>query len=156
MKKNTIIQSLKPKFKWEEWLKRYLVPELLGLFFAYISVIIYNYYDSSPSDVTASFSATWGENLGYYSIIFFKDFKLLNRKHSLISRIVATFKGIIFEFGLAELLDSFIFRPFCIYWGIRLLGLEIGLIVGKIISDITFYIPTIIFYELKKSRAGKS
>jgi hypothetical protein len=141
--------EIKSKQKWKEWLNRYFWPELIGLFFAYVSVLIYNSFNS-PSNLASSFFATWGENFGYYSLIFYKDFKNLNYKLTIFRKIILTLKGIIFEFGMAELLDSFFFRPFCIYWGIKLLGLELGLVTGKITSDISFYIPAIIFYELKK------
>lgn len=56
-----------------------------------------------------------------------------------------------FEFGVAEYFDSFVMRPTMMYLMPRITGnLTLGLILGKFTADVTFYVPTIIFYELRK------
>ena len=48
-----------------------------------------------------------------------------------------------FGFGFAEYLDSFVIRP-------SAGNVALGLVLGKLIADVTFYVPTIFFYELRK------
>lgn len=55
------------------------------------------------------------------------------------------------EFGTAEYLDSFIVRPFAMYFFPKLLNnITLGLIAGKFAADGIFYIPTILSFELRK------
>ena len=56
----------------------------------------------------------------------------------------------VLEFGTAEFLDSFVIRPFTMYiFPLLTHNLVLGLLVGKFVADIIFYIPTIIAYELR-------
>ena len=36
------------------------------------------------------------------------------------------------------------------HWGLQVGLLSLGIVIGKIIADITFYLPTIIMYEIRK------
>ena len=142
-----------------EWLNRYLVPELLGLFGAYFGLYYCYFFYPNNSDLVGSIFATWGENLSYYSRIFYKDYQSVSKKHPEkrpLSLTLHTAKGILFEFGIAEALDSFLFRPLCIFSAIGLLGDNLGVLVGKLIADVIFYLPTIFFYELRKKREERT
>ena len=102
--------------------------------------------------IITAFSGAWGEWVGYYATILFNDLRKQKVKHTKITvRIfIKTIKHLFFEFGTAEFLDSFLIRPFSLYIFPQLLGnVGLGLIVGKIVADIIFYIPTIIAYELR-------
>ncbi|HAU99407.1 MAG: hypothetical protein UX04_C0006G0034 [Microgenomates group bacterium GW2011_GWF2_45_18] len=56
-----------------------------------------------------------------------------------------------FGFGFAEYLDSFVIRPSAMYFFSTWTGnVALGLVLGKLIADVTFYVPTIFFYELRK------
>lgn len=62
-----------------------------------------------------------------------------------------TIRNLVFEFGFSEALDSFVVRPFCMYiFPILTNNYGVGIIIGKIVADVSFYIPTIIAYELRK------
>lgn len=139
--------------KYLEWLKRYTGPEILGLIGAYGSILAYRNLSTTPSEITSSFIGTWGENLGYYLSLFNKDFRRISDDYPELSIGHKTFrilKGMGIEFGLAELLDSFLIRPTCLYFCIHYFGENLGILVGKFLADFFFYIPTIFFYELKK------
>ncbi|MGD9803762.1 MAG: hypothetical protein AB7E81_09230 [Hyphomicrobiaceae bacterium] len=67
------------------------------------------------------------------------------------ARALVAIKALIWEFGAAEVLDSFVVRPACMYGAMALLGhLGAGIVVGKIAADVIFYGIAIVFYELGK------
>jgi len=137
----------------KEWLKRYSIPELLGILGAYVGVYGYYFISSNPSDLTASVIGTWGENVGYYLLLIISDFrktKLQNSDSKLLHNSYKTIRGLFLEFGIAELLDSFLIRPAALYFCMEYFGIGYGLLVGKVIADIAFYFPTIFFYEIRK------
>ncbi|PIN85929.1 hypothetical protein COV19_07600 [Candidatus Woesearchaeota archaeon CG10_big_fil_rev_8_21_14_0_10_44_13] len=143
------------KKKIKEWLKRYVPAEI----FATIGVVIGSWlvFVLTGNRVLSAYIGTIGENIGFYSFIFIRehinDFNHSKRKkrdHGL-KGFLKTTRNLIFEFGVSETLDSLFFRPFCIYIFPILIGNYLtGILVGKIVADIIFYIPTIIAYELKK------
>ncbi|MFT7616336.1 MAG: hypothetical protein ACI8Y7_001167 [Candidatus Woesearchaeota archaeon] len=60
-------------------------------------------------------------------------------------------RNLLVEFGFSETLDSFIVRPFLMWFFQVWFGnVALGLLVGNILADVSFYIPTIISYELRK------
>lgn len=136
------------KSKIKSWLKRYLVAEIFAIFGALIGGISINII--SRNAIFTAFGATWGENIGYYGIILFNDLKKHRSKFTHIV-LLKTLRNLILEFGPAEYLDSFVVRPFTMYFFPGILNnLTLGLIVGKLSADIIFYIPTIVSYELRK------
>lgn len=138
------------KIKIKIWLKRYLVAEIFAILGALIGGILINII--FHNNILTALSATWGENIGYYGIIVIRDLHRLKLKHSKITVIIfgKLIRNLLLEFGPAEYFDSFIFRPFTMYiFPLILNNLYLGLIIGKFAADVTFYIPTIISYELK-------
>ena len=115
------------------WASRYLPAEICGLVFGGISMKIASLIH--PSALLVGFIFTFGENLGYYGFIFFRE---LYRKKS----ITTCLSNITFEFGIPEILDSLIVRPFLI----AILPIFFALIIANLI----FYILTIFFYEHRK------
>jgi hypothetical protein len=61
--------------------------------------------------------------------------------------------GLLAEFGPAALLDTFVTRPLAMGLGVRLLGLELGVIAGKFAADTLFYVPVIFMYERRTRNA---
>ena len=59
------------------------------------------------------------------------------------------------DFGLAELLDSSIVRPGVTLASVSLLGAALGIGVGKVLSDVVFYVLAIAFYERRRAREGR-
>ena len=66
-----------------------------------------------------------------------------------MGRVFKKHTALALEFGVAEILDSFLIRPALMYyvpiWTGRLL---FGIAIAKIAADLTFYLPAIISYEL--------
>ena len=61
------------------------------------------------------------------------------------------FRNLIIEFGPAELMDVLAVRPFFMYLIPTLMSnFILGSFIGKTIADITFFIPAIVMYELRK------
>ena len=79
-----------------------------------------------------------------------KKHKKDNKKYNFVS-FLKNIRNLILEFGVSEVLDSFLVRPFTMYIFPLLIGnLQLGILVGKLAADVIFYIPTIIAYELRK------
>ena len=138
------------KVKIKKWINRYLPAEISGAIGAVFGGIIVNTVFHNP--VLTALGGTWGENVGYYSVIIYRDIRRSKEKNREVNSYVLLkiFRNLIFEFGPGEFLDSFIVRPLSMYIFPKILNnLFIGLIVGKFAADFVFYIPTIISYELR-------
>ena len=143
------------KHKIIEWIKRYVPAEFLAYSSAILGAGIIYYLTGSR--LTAAYAGTIADNIGYYGFLSIREIyqskkhhKKENKKYNLTS-FLKNIKNLLVEFGPAELLDFFIIRPFCMYlFPILIPNYALGILVGTIASDIIFYIPTIISYELKK------
>src|SRR3989344_7030106 len=139
--------------KWNirQWSERYIPSEISGTILAVISALTINKLTGNL--VLTAFAGTWGENVGYYGSIFVRDYIKHSQKTSSNRCLhsVKVIRNMIFEFGPAEILDSFIVRPYAMFiFPIIINNLALGIFTGKIFADIIFYIPTIISYELRK------
>lgn len=140
------------------WVKRYLPGEIIGTVAALSSAVFV--YNVTHSYAIAGIAGMIGENLGYYgyflSLETTKQYKK-HRKHPPLQRtwLVTshTTKRLLLEFGVAEIMDSFIIRPYFMsiapqyiapYW--------LGALAGKIIADVIFYSLAIIGYEYESIR----
>ncbi len=137
--------------KLKEWLKRYWLAEVIGLI---MSVVIGNLgLFLFRNKIVAAICATWAENLGYYGTILRKEVaarKKKDKKHT-AKGIFKVLRNIAIEFGPSEYLDSFLIRPFYLatlpYF---ISNYSLALIIGNILANITFYLPTILSYEARK------
>ena len=137
--------------KIKEWLYRYLPAEIVAIVGAMIGGLTAHLLFNNP--VLTALFGTWGENIGYYGKILYSDIKERQKKDNKISflGIVKVLRNTIVEFGPGEYVDSFIIRPMAMYLLPKLLGnVFVGLFLGKIAADVTFYLPTVIAYELRK------
>jgi hypothetical protein len=135
--------------KIKEWIKRYVPAEI----FATIGTILGAgfLYGITQNRIAAVYAGVIGENIGYYGFILICDLK---KSKNGASSYLKTIRNLILEFGFPEMLDSFLVRPFCLYWfSLWMPNYTIGIFIGKIIADVVFYIPTIIAYELRKKYA---
>lgn len=143
------------KKKIKEWLERYVPAEI----FATIGALAGSWlvFLLTGNRILSAYTGTISENIGFYGFFFIRehihDFnhsRRNNRKHGAVG-FLRTMRNLLLEFGLSEFLDSLFVRPFCMYiFPVLISNYVLGILIGKIVADIIFYIPTIIAYELKK------
>lgn len=141
--------------KYRDWLTRYGYAEVAGLMTTYAGYLLgYFLLDSSP--IFAAYLAAIAENIGYYGVMCIRE-SLTDHKQAQQDAASYGFWGtlrtlgkLLAEFGPAELVDTFFIRPFCIGLATQYLGVAAGVFVGKLASDVVFYIPVIISYEARK------
>ena len=138
-----------------DWIRRYLPLEILATVTALIGGMTAAVVTANA--VVISYAGAWGENVGYYGYAFAREMRRLSAaspeapRMGFWARSAATIRGLVWEFGLAELIDSFLARPFCMLAATALLGsLELGIVAGKLAADVLFYAIAIFFYELGK------
>ncbi len=139
--------------KGQIWIARYGWAEIWGILTSYLGYFITHSVTGSP--IAASFGASFGENIGYYGCIFWRELSARQAKDGALSRasLVAIMKDLLYEFGLAELLDFLIVRPGVTFLAVAMFGSAAGVAVGKICADIVFYTLAIGFYERRKAKA---
>ncbi len=136
------------KHKLKEWLRRYLPSEIAGTLTALASAFVA--YQLFKNEIVTAYAGAWGENIGYYGVVFVREFLKENAAFSFKSS-VRIVRNVFVEFGVAELLDSFILRPLFMYiFPLLLKNYPMGILMGKIAADATFYIPAILGYEVRK------
>ena len=132
-------------FMIREWGRRYIPAEIFGIIGAVLGSVAV--YAVTNNRIASAYAGTLGENIFYYGFILAREFRNNN--------ILESIRNIIIEFGPAEMLDSMIVRPFCMFlFPIILDSYAIGIIAGKLFADVIFYIPTVISYELRKRYIG--
>jgi len=129
------------------WLRRYLPAELVctitGLLGAWAAAVL----TGSPAAVAVA--GTLGENVGFYGMMLGRE--IAQRGLCSLPLII---RDLMLEFGLAEALDCLLLRPGLMYAGQMLApNTALGVVVGKLVADLIFYIPTIVSYELLRRRA---
>ena len=140
--------------KGAEWLGRYGVAEVVGLCTAVVGSFAARALIGS--EIAAAYGGAIGENVGYYGIIVGRDVVRdrraavsLGREYGLVGT-AGTARNLILEFGIAETVDSGVIRPLAMALGVRLFGRAAGIVVGKLAADLTFYVPVICVYELRR------
>jgi hypothetical protein len=125
-----------------DWLRRYLPAECASLVGAVLVARLALFF--TDNFAIAAVAAAWGETIVYYTV--------MSAREVLAVRSVARAVGnLVFEFGIAEALDSLLLRPLCMYLATQFLGdLTLGTIVGKFAADLAFYVPAISAYELRR------
>jgi hypothetical protein len=146
------------------WVKRYLPAEILCTFTAMISATLA--YSLTKNDILTALAGTWGENIGFYAVNVGRDIYVSQKNHKKNNKIytfesfIENIKNAVLEFGPAEIIDSFLSRPFMMYIFPKITGnVQLGIFAGKIAADIIIYLPIILSYEVQqtiKSRKNKS
>jgi hypothetical protein len=129
------------------WLRRYLPAELLGL----PAALLGGWAGSALADnlAAAAIGATWAEVVGYYLVVIARDLRA-NARFGLVRGGLVTARNALLEFGPAQLLDSLVIRPAALFAGMTFIpDLITGILVGKLIADLVFYVPTVIAFELR-------
>ncbi|NQX29734.1 hypothetical protein HQQ81_20495 [Microbacteriaceae bacterium VKM Ac-2854] len=142
------------RIRTRRWLVRYLPPEILGTTAALLSAAAAYAAvgGGGPSALlAAAVAGTLGENLGYYALVVARGFRLHRRTAGAAHAAVLTLRGVLLEFGPAEIVDSLAVRPLLFGLGpLLLVEPWLGWLVGKLAADVVFYAVTITSYELGK------
>jgi len=101
-----------------------------------------------------AYAGAIGDGVGFYAVLFIRDIRRQPPGSS--RRVATTVRGLVTEFGPAELLDTVAIRPLAVYLATRWLGdATAGVVGGKIAADAVFYALAITAYELRKYLAGR-
>lgn len=140
--------------KARRWLKRFLLAELIGT----ITAVVASYISflSIHNEIVAAYAGSIGETVGFYATIYRHDMLVKNRKlketneRPSLADYLHIAKDMVFDFGAAEMVDSLLLRPFFMYIFPRWLNNHTaGIVAGKLASDICFYVPVIVIYEIR-------
>jgi hypothetical protein len=140
--------------KVRDWLARYGLAECAGICGALAGAAIVRHLGGNA--VAVAYAGAWGETIGYAGVIAWRDVLAglrLARRHDTSWRtrtmgyLVTDWST---EFGPSGILDTFVTRPACMGLGMRFLGKTRGLVAGKLVADLVFYIPVILIYERRK------
>jgi hypothetical protein len=148
------------KSKIKEWIKRYLPGEIIGTVTAIAAAGAA--HSCCDSLIVVAYCGTLGEAVGFYSTILVQDslaahkkLKIEKREFS-VNALLKIILKLVLEFGPAGIIDGLILRPFFMYlFPLLLKNFMLGIFIGKIAGDITFYILVIISYELNKKKKIK-
>ncbi|WP_028062413.1 hypothetical protein [Solirubrobacter soli] len=124
------------------WLCRYGPAELLAIVGAFAGFALGDALWTTAA--AAAYAAAIGDNVAYYGLLLVREARARG--------VVAAARGLVVEFGPAELLDAALVRPACMALAVASLGPVIGVVVAKLAADLVFYVPVIVTYEA--TRAG--
>ena|SRR6187402_1198476 len=148
------------KQKAKEWLKRYLPAEILSIIVTLACAWVADAL--THNGVTTAFAGTLGGNIAYFGYILVSDIFISASKCKATAQqygwknFLINIKALMLEFGVAEVFDSLLIRPALMYYLPIWTGdLSLGIIMAKLLADVTFYIPAIISYELAKKHIAK-
>lgn len=138
------------------WIRRYGPSEVLGTVAAVGAAS--GVQQLTGSTVAAAYAGSLAEALVFYGVMFLRT--TIREAHEAGGRgrpygnadLLRVVQGMLLEFGFAEALDSFLLRPLLMGLGIRVLGTNLGALVGKLASDVVFYGPVLTIYEWRLTR----
>ena len=143
------------KANFKEWFDRYKYSELA----ATSAALLASQFSSIYGGLITAYLVTFAEYFAFYGIMVFRSYKDLSARNKLINQevgvkeIVILIRNLLIEFGYPAVLDFFFIRPFCMYWmPILTKNYVIGIILGKIMADSSFYFLSIINYEWIKKK----
>ncbi len=141
------------KHKSKEWLVRYFPAEIVGTITAIGAASLAHLL--STNYVLIAYIGSLGEAIGFYSTTIIQNvirvYTKNNRARLSYRDYIKISKDILLEFGPAGLIDGLLLRPLFMYlFPIFLKNFTLGILVGKIAGDITFYILVIASYEIRK------
>ena len=142
------------KQKVKEWLKRYLPAEIVGTATAVGAASITHVF--SDNHLFIAYAGSLGEAVGFYSTVFIqhlltglKKCKFENKPFSILD-FTKISSNIVLEFGPAGIIDGLLLRPFFMYlFPLFLKNFTLGILLGKIAGDFTFYMLVILSYEME-------
>jgi hypothetical protein len=148
-------QMVKRKVK--EWLKRYLLAEIIGTATALSAAALVHLFTENL--IYIAYGGSLGEAFGFYSTILIQSLvverknKLRENKLFYFSDFCKIMGHIVWEFGPAGIIDGLVLRPFFMYlFPILFKEFTLGIIFGKFAGDFTFYTLVIFSYEINKRK----
>ena len=139
------------------WARRYGASEIAGAFAAYIGY--FTVLGMTQNPVASAYGGSIGESLGFFGVMLVREIAAdqARAKRRLASygprEVSATIHGLFVEFGPAELLDMALIGPLAMGVASYYLGPGIGILLGKLASDVVFYGYAIFASEVRKRRA---
>lgn len=142
--------------KRREWLRRYIPAEIIGTVTALAGAWIV--YAQTGSYLAAAGSGWVGEGIGFFGYFITLELIVNHARHAgqpffkRVGRTIASAgTNLLVEFAPAEIIDSFIIRPFAMYIvPLYVHPYPLGFLIGKFAADILFYAIAIVGYELRK------
>src|SRR5262249_12928188 len=123
-----------------EWAWRYGPAEAVAwLCVTLVPVVVFRW---THSRVGAAFAGSATEATAYYAVMWIRE-----RHHSVRNRAAR----LLAEFLPPGTVDACIVRPYLLYtMPLRIGNFGIGILVGKLLADVSFYAMTISMYEITK------
>ena len=139
------------------WARRYGASEIAGALAAYMGY--FTVLGMTQSPVASAYGGSIGESLGFFGVLIVREIAAdqAKAKRRLTGygprQLSATINGLFVEFGPAELLDVALIGPLAMGIASYYLGPGIGILLGKVASDIVFYGFAIFLSEIRKKGA---
>lgn len=141
--------------KFKEIFNRYFPAEIFATFTAMLGAFIV--FRLTGNKLIAAYAGTISEGIGFYSFIVIRDVTEsiksdheLKQKYGLV-HFLKDIRNIVLEFGFSEVFDLFIIRPCSMYaFTLWISNFGLGILVGKAVADVIFYVPSAIAYQLEK------
>ncbi len=157
--KMVLIDDVEPaagRSRIKEWVRRYWLAEVIGTLAAVGGSWLLDRLTHNP--IAAAYGGSIGESIGFYGVITLKqmvaDAHAAGRRQAPYDAAgaLSTTRAILMEFGPAELIDAGLLRPLLMGLGTQFLGRELGVLAGKLLADVGFYVPVILSYEIRRKR----
>lgn len=134
--------------KIKEWFNRYKHAEIAGIVAFGLASSVTQYFHVNA--IKSVLIITYTEFLAYYFMMLYVEQKTKSKQENIFKSMILLIK----EFGPAEIIDLLFSRNFFLFIFPLLIGNHTtGLIVGKIVADVVFYILTIFSYERLKRKS---
>ena len=151
--------SLRAMGRLRRWVLRYGPPEAVATVTAVGATLAVR--EATGSLVAGAYAGSIAEGVVFYGIMFLRE--SLHAAHAAGRRgqgfgqadLLPVARGLMVEFGLAELLDALFVRPLCLGLGVRYVGGGLGALLGKLASDVAFYGPVFFIYEWRLKRGER-
>jgi hypothetical protein len=134
------------------WIRRYGPAEVGCLVTMLIASALAARVTDSPG--LLAIAAIAGATVGFYGVLIVTVMReqlalLPAGPHRFERALTRSFGLLVAEFGVAELLDTFCYRPLLMMAGVVLLQDAMwGLIAGKVVSDVVFYVISAVCYRV--------
>lgn len=141
------------KRKIRGWIAAFLPAEIIGTVTAVgAAAIAHLFYDNG---ILIAYVGSLGEAIGFYVTLIAQrilSFRKREDKKPFSMRDFSLIIGnLVLEFGPAGLIDGLLLRPFFMYLFPILLGdFTLGIFIGKLVGDFTFYLLVILSHGIKE------